>query len=656
DKNSSWFSLDFNMKKKFSSFLPTNIISPYEMDFAFMELLAPANSACRDNFDSLMVPFRCVVTDVSSSCGVTMKDGDLASAVRGSMSIPFVFKPITINDKLVFDGGMYNNFPADVAKNEFHPDVIIGSRVAARYSNLDRDDIISQIQVMLMGRQSDSISFPNSVLILPKIPEVNIISFNKTDEINDSGYVAAIREIPAIRKLISRQISPAEIAAKRLAFRQKCHPLVFDSIHVNGLNPIQSKYIILTLKHGKRTVSIDDIRSDYFRIIDEGFIKSIFPRSKYNHATGYYDLFLDVQKAESFTIQAGGILSIGANSEGFIELQYKNLWTRAVHFMANGYFGKFYSSVKVGGRIDFTSRKMWYLEGYYTYNHFDYFTNTVYFFDDKTPSYVIQGESFGDLRIGTPVTNKGRLVFSMIQSNTYSNYYQSNSFSRTDTSDRTGFTFTRPRLCFELNNLNRKQYASAGAEFSITGEVFLGMEQTTTGSTWLERKEVKNHHQWVSGKILWDNYFMSIGPVKLGFYGEGLISNQPKFANYMATVLYAPVFQPVPGMQTRFLPPFHATSYLGGGLKGILKIVKNVELRVEGYLFQPYQAIIENSDFTASFGKPFSDRAFLASGMVVYHTFLGPFSLGFDFYGKMADHWNLSFNFGYMIFNKSSIH
>ena len=61
---------------------------------------------------------------------MVMRNGDLASAVRGSMTIPFIFKPITIHGKLVFDGGMYNNFPVDIAKKDFRPDVIIGSRVA----------------------------------------------------------------------------------------------------------------------------------------------------------------------------------------------------------------------------------------------------------------------------------------------------------------------------------------------------------------------------------------------------------------------------------------------------------------------------------------------------------------------------------------------
>ncbi len=656
DPNASWFSLDFNPKKKLSTILPTNLISPYEMDFAFMDILAPGSAACGYNFDSLMIPFRCVVADVDSSSPVTMSKGDLSSAVRGSMSIPFVFKPITINGKLVYDGGMYNNFPANVAIDEFKPEVIIGSRVAARYNHPDPDDLLSQIQVMLMGRQSDSICHMNSVMILPNLPEVNIISFSKTDIIGDSGYVAAIRKMPRIKELIKDSISAEEIRAKREKFKRKCPEMLFDSIYITGLNSVQSKYVINTLKHGKKIVSLADIRRDYFRIINEGFIKSIYPIARYNPHTGLYDLYLDIQKADAYTIQAGGNLSIGANSGGFIELQYKYLWTHALHFMANGYFGRFYNSLKLGGRIDFPTKRAWFIEAAYTYNHFDYFANAIYFFDDKTPSYVIHRENLGELRIGVPATNKGKMVFSLVQAATNSKYYQSNFFSRTDTADQTAFTFINPEFCFELNNLNRKQYASAGSRFKMSLGYLNGMEKSTPGSMWLDRQIVNTHRQWGAFRLTWDNYFKAFGPVKLGFYGEGLISNQTLFRDYMSSIIYSPAFQPVPDMQTQFLPSFHATSYAAAGLKVVVRIVKNLEFRIETYLFQPYQEIYQNDyDITASFGKPFSDRSFLGSSTLVFHTFLGPFGISLNYYDKMSNPYSLSFNFGYTIFNRRAI-
>lgn len=61
--------------------------------------------AANFNFDSLMVPFRCMAADVAKNEPVMLKEGSLGAAVRASSTYPFYFKPITINGKLLFDSG-----------------------------------------------------------------------------------------------------------------------------------------------------------------------------------------------------------------------------------------------------------------------------------------------------------------------------------------------------------------------------------------------------------------------------------------------------------------------------------------------------------------------------------------------------------------------
>ena len=57
---------------------------------------------------------------------------------------------------------------------------------------------------------------------------------------------------------------------------------------------------------------------------------------------------------------------------------------------------------------------------------------------------------------------------------TSSKYYQNNIFSRLDTADQTSFNFLSPEIIFELNSLNRKQYADAGAMFTMSVAYFNG--------------------------------------------------------------------------------------------------------------------------------------------------------------------------------------
>lgn len=75
-------------------------------------------------FDDLPIPFRCVAVDVKKMREVVLKEGDLAQAMRASMAIPLVFKPVKMDDMRLVDGGVLNNLPVDVAK-EMGADVVI---------------------------------------------------------------------------------------------------------------------------------------------------------------------------------------------------------------------------------------------------------------------------------------------------------------------------------------------------------------------------------------------------------------------------------------------------------------------------------------------------------------------------------------------------
>ena len=656
DPNASWFSLDINPKKKLSTSLPTNLITPYEIDFEFMRLMAPASAAAGYNFNNLMIPFRCVAADIDSTQALVLYDGDLSTAVRGSMSIPLIFNAMQYKGKLLFDGGMYNNFPADVAQDAFHPDVIIGSRVARRYSKADPDDVVSQLTTMLMERQSDTITYPNSIMIIPNIPKINMLDFTQTDKLADSGYIAAIEQIPEIRKLVHDSMTLMELTRKRTLFKSREPKLLFDSIFVSGLTQAQSNYIKKSLKRGNDAITIHELKKGYFRLLDQGFIKTIFPSAKYNPKSGKYDLYLDVTKTPNLNIQFGGNLSLGTSNEGFLQLQYKYLWQHTIKVLANGYFGRFYNSVKGGARLDFTSRVPWYLNAYYTYNSYNYFKNTTYFFDDLTPSYLKKWESFITLSGGFPITNKGKLQVSFFSAVTSSDYYQNNDFSRFDTADQTNFNFLSPRICFELNSLNRKQYANAGARLMIAFSYMNGREVLLPGSNSTNKAEQTKYRDWIQIKALYDNYFETIGPLKLGFYAELCISNQPLFLNYTSTMLYAPTFQPLPEMQSLFLPQFRSTSYAAAGLKTVLTLYKKLELRVEGYIFQPYRQILQQEpDYEPYYGPVLSDRSYVASATVVYNTFLGPISAGVSFYDKLQDPFTFNLNFGYIIFNRKAL-
>ncbi len=656
DPNASWVSTNFNLNKKFTAMLPTHLIKTWEIDFNVMRIFLQSGAVCKGDFDSLMVPFRCVVADIDSTQALVLRKGDLSAAVRGSMSIPLVFNPVVLDNKLVFDGGMYNNFPCDVMFNTFHPDVIIGSRVSQRYKKPDRDDVVSQILSMLMESQSDTLRYPGSVMITPDIPAISQLDFSRTKELSDSGYKAAMRKITEIRKYVKDSVTLDIMRNKRASFNVHKPKILFDSIHVKGMNKTQERYIRQILKHGQKTVTLEELRHEYFRFISEGFIQSIFPVARFNPATGHFDLYLDIQKADNFGAAFGGNFSLANTSEAFLQVDYKYLWTKGLRFYMNGYFGRIYSAAKLGGRIDFNSKVPWFVEASYTYNHFNYFMSTSFFFDDKTPNYIIEGEYFGDLRVGIPATNNGKIAFGFIDAYTNKRYYQNNIFSRTDTADQTTFRFFSPSLSFDLNSLNQKQYPSAGVRLMIDFSYFNGKENMIPGSTAKDRTPVTKYHSWFRLKFLYENYFETFGPLKLGFYGEAVISDQPLFSNYISSLLYATAFQPVPESQTYFLTSFRAQSYAAAGLKIVLRVYKKIEYRLEGYIFQPYREILENQDdYSAYFGPLFGRRSYMASTALVYHSPIGPLSIVANYFDKFPETFTVNFNIGYLIFNRRAM-
>ena len=158
-QSSGQFSLKIGLRgDRPKALLPTNIVSNHQMDLAVLKLFASASAACHYNFDSLMVPFRAIASDVYKGKPYICSSGDLGSSVRASMTFPFYFKPISIDSVLLFDGGLYNNFPWDIMMKDFHPDFIIGSQVSNNSGRPSEEDLVTQVENMLMTKLT--IPFP----------------------------------------------------------------------------------------------------------------------------------------------------------------------------------------------------------------------------------------------------------------------------------------------------------------------------------------------------------------------------------------------------------------------------------------------------------------------------------------------------------------
>ena len=143
------------------------------------------------SFDSLPIPFACVATDIVTNTEVDFRSGLLIRAMRASMAIPGIFTPVRMGDSVLVDGGLRNNYPADLARR-MGADIIIG--VTVQGDPLTANDITDATTVMM---QVIDINTKNKYL-------ENIDGSDVIMKVDVSGYSAASFFSAAIDTLLAR--------------------------------------------------------------------------------------------------------------------------------------------------------------------------------------------------------------------------------------------------------------------------------------------------------------------------------------------------------------------------------------------------------------------------------------------------------------------
>ena len=661
--NASWVDFKFKVDSVITPSLPTNIVSPVLMDFAFLEIFAAASAVSRNNFDSLMVPFRCMASDIVRAQAVMLGKGDLGQAVRASMTFPFFFKPIRIDGRMLFDGGMYNNFPNDVMYDEFFPDIIIGSQAAANYKEPTDDNVVSQLQNMLMQKQDYSVLCDNGVIIRPNLMQVNVVDFRYTPALIDSGYVMARRQIPRIREFVVHKMSRKEFAERRAKFNERKPPLMIGDLNITGLKSGQYEYVNNLLRKTpvnlldevqtrEKVRSLEKIKPEYFKLVAEDKIEDIYPQLIYDTLSGLFDLHLDIQRENQVVAGIGGAVTSSSVNELFLQLQY-NYWRRyAFQGFTNAYFGRFYNSALIEGRMDIPGIRPYYLKVSYTFNKFNYFKTKTYFFEDEDPFYLVERDNFIALTVGFPITNKGVLSLDVVSGNKKNDYFQTNLYNRQDTLDRTGFNFFSPGIKLEINSLNRKEYANSGVRLVVSAHLVKGKEKFIPGSTAPLSQNMERDQNWLQVHIAYDNFFKQLAPFSFGLSGELYYSTQNYFSNYTSSILAAKPFHPFPEALIRFMPQFRANRFVALGSKNVLAIRKNLDVRLEAHIFAPLWTI--KQDFATR--KALDSDIFYIYGMtssaLVYHSPVGPISVNFNYFYGDAQPFSFFLKLGYLIFNQ----
>ena len=159
-----------------------------------------------DHFDQLSIPFRSVATDIGSGDKVVFENGDLAMAIRASMSVPAAFAPIRYRGHLLVDGGITDNVPIDVARAMGAQRLIVVnvSEPLSDENQLNSPfSIANQMLTAMMKRQTNeqlTTLGADDVLITPTLGDLSSADFPRTMDAVNVGEKAALGEVDALRR------------------------------------------------------------------------------------------------------------------------------------------------------------------------------------------------------------------------------------------------------------------------------------------------------------------------------------------------------------------------------------------------------------------------------------------------------------------------
>lgn len=197
--------------------LSPGLIEGQQIELALDRLAYPGFHI--QDYDQLRIPYRAVATNIENGDAFVIKEGNIARAMRASMSIPGALPPITIDDTLLVDGGIADNIPIDVAR-KMGADIIIVVDVSAPLASKEKIkstlDITGQLTTIMTRRIADrqlKTLTGKDVLIIPGEQGISSSDFIRYPELIAEGERSARQHLDAIQRLSLSQEAYSEHVA-----------------------------------------------------------------------------------------------------------------------------------------------------------------------------------------------------------------------------------------------------------------------------------------------------------------------------------------------------------------------------------------------------------------------------------------------------------
>ena len=636
----------------FSHIIPTSLINPIPMNMEFLELYAPYTEQCDENFNNLFVPFRCVTSDVYHKHKIVLKSGSLGDAVRASMSFPLVFKPIEIDGVLVYDGGIYDNFPVDVMREDFHPDFIIGVSVSGPDGKPIPGDVYSQLEDMIIQNNDYDLPADEGVKIQVPVLGFGVLDWNDSEEIYNIGYKTGLSMVDSIKKRLPARESLDNLLQKRKQFRSNTPDVTFDSIVVTGASPRQSKYLkyLFEGKNNKKSfkgIGLNQVKDGYYRSVEEGKLYNLLPQAKFDK-DGKNILMLDATVKSPWSVGIGGWITSSTNSFLYLNAGYHTLSFNSLSVDVSGWLGQSYYGAQVRGRFALTAKYPSYLEIEGVLSRQKYYDKEILFYQTDIPSFINQSQEFVRLKYLWSITRPAVGHVSLSYGKEVDTYFpQINSDYFRLYKDKNVYHIASIQTGIELNTLNHHMYPSQGKELSFN--FMVNHEENQLRIYEAEKLNQWQHHFTGSLEILWKQYFNLHNNIKLGAMVNGMVSIEKLYQDYTSTLIHCPAFEPTPSVKNYFNTGFRSPNFIAAGLIPIWMPFNNAQLRGDFYVYNPVRNIISDQNGMAMFDGWFKKTQFIGEVAAVYNFPFASVSLYVNYLSTPKKNWNFGLNFGLYI-------
>lgn len=251
------------------------------------------------DFNQLPIPFFCIATNIETGQPVFLEQGNLAQAIIASGALPSLFQPVVIDNQVLIDGGVVNNYPVDELR-EKGVDIIIG--VDVQDGLLTRDELGSAPNVLLQINNFRTINAMKEkakhtdIYIKPKIKDFSVVSFSEGDNIIKNGSIAALHKIDDFNALLKQQKSNEAIGFRKI----RKDTIRINKIMVNGNSHYTRSYVLGKLKlNNNEKISYKDFEKGVNSLVATNNFDSFYYELKQDDYSEAYNLYANVKETKT---------------------------------------------------------------------------------------------------------------------------------------------------------------------------------------------------------------------------------------------------------------------------------------------------------------------------------------------------------------------